>query len=204
MSRGRLYHTSFRPEKQCHKLDEVLLLPVLRFASGRILALIKIFTSVKPSSRRTKMASTLTDKEMDELRDNFGLYDTVGDGKVESANMGQMLRAVGLNPTQAEVEKVMKEIDPTGNRRISFEEFVPVVLSFRSRTHKYGQDVFIDSLRVFDSDGSGSINSGELRHVLTSLGERLKDEDVDMLIQGFEDNTGLINYEDFVKSVMNG
>ena len=43
------------------------------------------------------MASTLTDKEMDELRDNFGLYDTVGDGKVESANMGQMLRAVGLN-----------------------------------------------------------------------------------------------------------
>ncbi|XP_068688128.1 myosin-2 essential light chain-like [Montipora capricornis] len=150
------------------------------------------------------MASTLTDREMDELRDNFGLYDTVGDGKVESSSMGQMLRSVGLNPTQAEVEKVMREIDPQGNKRISFEEFVPVVLSLRSRTHKYGQDVFVDSLRVFDSDGSGTINSGELRHVLTSLGEKLKDEDVDTLIQGFEDNSGLINYEDFVKSVMNG
>ena len=150
------------------------------------------------------MASTLTDREMDELRDNFGLYDTVGDGKVESSNIGQVLRSVGLNPTQAEVEKVMKEIDPNGNKRISFEEFVPVVLSLRSRKHKYGQDVFIDSLRVFDSDGSGSISSGELRHVLTSLGERLRDEDVDTLIQGLEDNTGLINYEEFVKSVMNG
>jgi len=151
-----------------------------------------------------KMASTLTDREMDELRDNFGLYDTVGDGKVESSNIGQVLRSVGLNPTQAEVEKVMKEIDPNGNKRISFEEFVPVVLSLRSRKHKYGQDVFIDSLRVFDSDGSGSISAGELRHVLTSLGERLRDEEVDTLLQGLEDNTGLISYEEFVKSVMNG
>ena len=150
------------------------------------------------------MASTLTDREMDELRDNFGLYDTVGDGKVESSNIGQVLRSVGLNPTQAEVEKVMKEIDPNGNKRISFEEFVPVVLSLRSRKHKYGQDVFIDSLRVFDSDGLGMISSGELRHVLTSLGERLRDEDVDSLIQGLEDNSGLINYEEFVKGVMNG
>lgn len=150
------------------------------------------------------MASTLTDREMDELRDNFGLYDTVGDGKVESTSMGQVLRSAGLNPTQAEVEKVMKEIDPTGNKRISFEEFVPVMLSFRSRQHKYGQDVFIDSLRVFDNDGSGTISSGELRHVLTSLGERLRDEDVDTLLQGLEDNSGLINYEEFVKSVMNG
>lgn len=150
------------------------------------------------------MASTLTDREMDELRDNFGLYDTVGDGKVESSKIGQVLRSVGLNPTQAEVEKVMKEIDPNDNKRISFEEFVPVVLSLRSRQHKYGQDVFIDSLRVFDSDGLGMISSGELRHVLTSLGERLRDEDVDSLIQGLEDNSGLINYEEFVKSVMNG
>lgn len=150
------------------------------------------------------MASQLTDREMDELRDNFGLYDTVGDGKVESSNVGQVLRSCGLNPTKAEVEKVMRDLDPNGNKRISFEEFVPVMMSFRSRKHKYGLESFIDSLKVFDNDGSGTISSGELRHVLTSLGERLRDEDVDTLIQGFEDNTGQINYEDFVKSVMNG
>ena len=151
-----------------------------------------------------KIASIRMDREMDELRDGFGLYDTVGDGKVESSNVGQVLRAVGLNPTEAEVAKVLKEIDPHGNKRISFEEFVPVVMSFRTRKHKYGHDVFIDSLKVFDIDGNGTISSGELRHVLTSLGEKLRDEDVDMLIQGFEDNQGQINYEDFVKSVMNG
>ena len=51
-------------------------------------------------------------------------------------------------------------------------------------------------------DGNGFISSAELRHMLTSLGERMSEEDVEALIHGQEDSSGNINYEEFVKMVL--
>lgn len=38
--------------------------------------------------------------------------------------------------------------------------------------------------QVFDKEGTGYIGVGELRYVLTSLGEKLSDEEVDELLKG--------------------
>lgn len=46
----------------------------------------------------------------------------------------------------------------------------------------------------------GFISAQELRHVMTNLGERLTDEEVDeMLREADVDGDGKINYEEFVK-----
>lgn len=39
---------------------------------------------------------------------------------------------------------------------------------------------------VFDKGGDGRIGVGELRYVLTSLGEKLSDEEVDELLKGVQ------------------
>ena len=58
-----------------------------------------------------------------------------------------------------------------GSKRISFEEFLPIFLSFGQRKPTPSSNVgFVDGLRVFDRDGSGQISAAELRHVLTGLG----------------------------------
>lgn len=59
----------------------------------------------------------------------------------------------------------------SGNKRVSFEEFLPFFLSGQQKKDSGSMEDFIEGLRVFDKDGNGFINSAELRHVLTSLGK---------------------------------
>lgn len=52
------------------------------------------------------------------------------------------------------------------------------------------------SCRVFDKNNDGLISSNELRHVMTSLGERLSEEEVDDMIKEADlDGDGQVNYE---------
>ena len=59
----------------------------------------------------------------------------------------------------------------SGNKRISFEEFLPIFLSIGQKKTNNSNEGFVDGLRVFDRDGNGQISAAELRHVLTGLGD---------------------------------
>ncbi|EDP41562.1 hypothetical protein MGL_4111 [Malassezia globosa CBS 7966] len=62
---------------------------------------------------------------------------------------------------------------------------------------------FIRGFQVFDKDGTGQIGVGELRYVLTSLGEKLSNEEVDELLKGVAvGEDGSINYEAFVRQIL--
>lgn len=49
-----------------------------------------------------------------EYRDAFALFDKRGDGKIDSDQIGDVLRALNLNPTEADVKKIVNEVDPNG------------------------------------------------------------------------------------------
>ena len=56
-----------------------------------------------------------------------------------------------------------------------------------------------EAFRVFDKDGNGFISAAELRHVMTNLGEKLTDEEVDKMIQKADSaGTGQVDYEKFL------
>ena len=52
---------------------------------------------------------------------------------------------------------------------------------------------------MFDSDGNGFINAAELRQVMLNLGEKLTEEEVEMMIKEADVNgDGLVNYDEFI------
>merc|ERR1719493_651802 len=61
------------------------------------------------------------------------------------------------------------------------------------------EEELIEAFRVFDKDGNGFISAAGLRHVMTNLGEKLTDEEVDEMIREADiDGDGQVNYEEFV------
>lgn len=52
-----------------------------------------------------------------------------------------------------------------------------------------------EAFRVFDKDGKGSISANDLRHIMTNLGDKLPDEEVDEMIREADlDGDGEIDY----------
>ena len=49
-----------------------------------------------------------------EYQDAFSLFDKKGDGMIGCDQVGEVLRALGLNPLAAEIKKLIKELDPDG------------------------------------------------------------------------------------------
>ena len=48
--------------------------------------------------------------------------------------------------------------------------------------------------QVFDKDMTGFIGVGQLRYILTNLGEKMSDEEVDELLKAVDTSSGEINY----------
>jgi myosin light chain 6 len=126
-------------------------------------------------------------------------FDDRGDDKIHKSHLGEVVRALGLNPTETEIKRCLKDLN---TERISFEQFLPIYEDISKKKDQSSEEDFIEGLRVFDKDGSGTINSAELRHLLTTLGERLTDDEVEQLLSGLEDKHGNVNYEEFVKMLI--
>lgn len=111
---------------------------------------------------------------IEECKEAFYLYDRRGDKKVECSQIGEVMRALGTNPTEGEITKIIKSLDPagTGVKRVTFEEFFPIYQNLRDRQKKSGGKLEFWMFSVFDGL-LASFNFEELLKIFTALWKKV-------------------------------
>ena len=144
------------------------------------------------------LADQLTEKQIAEFREAFTLFDKDADGFITTEELGNVMRSLGQNPTEAQLEDMISELDVDGNGSLDFPEFL-TMLNRRTRTNEDIEEKLVEAFKVFDVDGSGFIQSADLRVIKARLGEILSDEEIDQMIRSADvDGDGQLNLEEFI------
>lgn len=144
------------------------------------------------------MELNFSSAEKELLKEAFDTTDLNEDGMITTRELGTALRFLGLNPSSVEVTKCIDEVNKDLRGRITFEDFT-VLMADKMRNIDKEEDI-IDAFRTFDMEETGFISVNELRYVLTTLGETLKEQEINDLIKFTPvDDKGNIEYREFVK-----
>ena len=69
------------------------------------------------------MAKVITSEQQTEYREAFALFDKNGDGTITVTELGTVMRSLGNNPTETELQDMINEVDSDGNGTLEFDEF---------------------------------------------------------------------------------
>jgi len=136
-----------------------------------------------------------------ELTEAFSLFDTDGNGHISAQEFVIILKSLGLNLSEAEVQDLFYEIDLDGNGNIEFEEFVQMMM-------KKIRDVDIEeelneAFKILDKEKSGLVSMNELKSVLTKKGDKLTPEEIQEALLGIQaDEDGCFSYSDIIKEIL--
>jgi calmodulin len=148
------------------------------------------------------MTEHLTEDKIAEFKEAFEIFDKDRDGFITIKELGEIMKNLGQSPTDAELQDMINEVDIDGNGNIDFKEFLGLMA--RKMRDTDTEEELIEAFKVFDRDSNGLISAQELKHVMTSLGEKITDEEVDEMIREADiDGDGYINYEEFVRMIIN-
>ncbi|GAD95901.1 myosin regulatory light chain cdc4 [Paecilomyces variotii No. 5] len=134
-----------------------------------------------------EQASTTNYKEA------FSLFDKRGNGRVSIESLGDLLRACGQNPTLAEIAELEKGLGSD----FDFESFSKVLNRPGGFRDPGEPEEYCRGFQVFDKDLTGFIGV-----VLTNLGEKMSDDEVDELLKAVDTSSGEINYTDLVRTIL--
>jgi len=116
---------------------------------------------------------------VDNFKEAFSCFDVAGHGVVTVADLGRVMRGVGLEPSDDELENMITEVDGSGKGAVDFAEFMRMMSKNGTSTAAEVKETYT----LFNPSGSGKIAAEELKAIMGRMGEQVTDEEVAEMIE---------------------
>lgn len=158
------------------------------------------------------MASKLSAEQKTTIQEVFSLFDHDDNNTIMLKEVPVALRTIGLHLEDDEMKDVMEDLEsnikpfkPDRNKSstlpvVTFTYFSTIVESLVRDVDDERETR--EAFQAFDREGEGTLLAVELRHILTSLGDKLTEEEVDELLDEVDmDTQGRVDYVKLAKVI---
>ncbi len=142
--------------------------------------------------------TSLSEETKADYMDAFNMFDTNHDGTINSQKIGELMRKLGKNPTESQLNQIIGNIAKNGSKQIGFDDFVELM---EQKNKENDPEIeIINMFQIFNKENNGLISNEELFHIIRTFGETLTDEEIrEIITEADVDGDGYINYEEFVR-----
>merc|ERR1712232_471354 len=124
------------------------------------------------SGRTFSSMSNLPEAQVTKARNVFAMFDRTQSDKIGARELPMALRSCGCAPSEADCQKMLKD---AGAEQVDFGQFLALVGQHINAVPK--REAVKRWLSIFDKEGKGMVASGELRHMMTNMAEKLSEEE---------------------------
>ena len=143
----------------------------------------------------------LSDDTKEEYTEVFNLFDKEEKGKIDAKEIASIVRALGLNPSEAQVAELIKKADPSGSGSIGVDAVFNVMEGHGIENDS--EEVILESFKIFDNKGKGKIAATELTAICRNMGEPFTDEEAEQMMAMMDiDDSGDVDYADWLKTML--
>ena len=153
------------------------------------------------------MAWKLTMEEISEYKEAFSIRDEDHDGKITTDDMKILMRSLGRNFSNAKFKEIIINISMHGHEEntVEFHQFLDLMANFRKEDEN--PEKLVKAFKYFDRSNVGTIDYGELKHVLQCIAEKLSPEEMNELDEivmkkDCLDQNGRLLFIDLIKTMV--
>lgn len=134
-----------------------------------------------------------------DYKEAFDMFDKEGNGTISAKEITKIMKNFGNPMPFSEVQKMIEEIDTSGDGELDFEEFVTLMEKQTQIIDESEDEIILRAFKSFDKDHDGKITNYEFRYILTQIADKFTEDECNDLFKecGLE-NDGILDYKEFI------